>query len=185
MSEPLACASFEFSLDDLADVSCRLARRLPSHRRLRVQATILSGVMAGLVIYALTLIQDPMPWLPRAGVSLAAALLAMWICHERWEPYVRRSTRRVLRDMYGEGPHRCDVELHTEHFTVKQFLTIVTTPWSQVDSVNDDQGDIEILASKGGSVVVNASAFAGQAEQARFLDTVITLLNRAQPAPTS
>ena len=77
---------------------------------------------------------------------------------------------------HGEGRRRCDVELHADRLLVRQDEGLLSFPWPAVDSVRDDEGDIEFLSQRG-TVVVRERAFANEPERAAFLRLAIELMH--------
>ncbi len=127
MGEPLARASFSFSLEDRIDVAVRTADHLPSIRSQRRVALIAVGVLSALVMAgALWLL--PHSWSPPwiVAASLAFGALGMFIRHLRYPTLYRRAVGRILRDMYGDGTHPCDVEIGTDQLQFRHTDGIPT-----------------------------------------------------------
>ena len=180
MSDVAARASFEVDLDDIVDVSMRSLRRLPRHRRAILINLIVVGVMGGVLFWFVApfVFGDGEPTL-RIGAAIACGVLASILHGRGTEPRTRRLLRRYLHDAHGEGPHRCDVEVRESGLVFLQMNTTVAIPWSEVEAVNDDAGDIEI-GSRSVTGVVRRRAFETDAERDSFLRHIVERAEKAR-----
>jgi hypothetical protein len=181
MTAPLARVSFASTLDDCVDVSWRVTNHLKSIRSMRLRDGFVAGTGAAIVLLWLTWrIQSEMP---PAAIAFVA-ILAFVVFFVSWQQHSRshhsRVTRRILLETRGEDPCQCDVELHGDRILVQQGENTVALPWSHVDSISDDRGDLEILG-KGTALVVRARAFANEGDRDAFLQLAIELAARARP----
>lgn len=180
MTEPLARALFVYTLDDRVDVSWRAARHSPSVQRLwrrgRLLSTALVAMLAPLLLHTFA------PNVPTIAVIAATVIgcIGMFVVwNERIGSRYRRLVRRMLREAHGEGHHQCDVALHADRLLVRQDEGLLSFPWPEVDSVRDDDGDIELLSPRG-AVVVRGRAFANETERAAFLRLACKLVDDAK-----
>jgi hypothetical protein len=179
MPEPLARATFDYTLDEAADVVWRQSRRLRSLRSHPWITAVIMALVSGallLIVFGWAFPDNPktlVVWIA-AGGALAAGIFG----YVRYGHHYRRAVRRMLREAHGDDPLHCEVELHHEHVRVLQPQTALTFPWPDVESVGDEDGDIVLLAKRGGVLVVRQRAFTGERERLAFLDLMRQLAAR-------
>jgi hypothetical protein len=181
MSEPLATASFLFTLDDMVDVTWRQLAHSPAmrsqHRRQILGAGVFCGLLAmGLLNLLFETMTTSQLWV---GAVFGAALGMVSLHAGRHSTFVR-AVRPLLRETLGPPPHRCTVELHADRAEVHQGDMQLQLAWREVDVVREDRGDIEIRSVRC-LVVVRGRSFAAEGERARFLATALRLQREARP----
>ena len=181
MDSVLLRVSFEFTPEDLADVTVRHGGGKPWLRSMRRQSVLgvgvgaWAGAMLALVIVTGLRDRDSL-----AGLAVAAMLIgafAAWYEARRFEAKFRR---RML-DVVNAEPStsrvmRCDVELCRGGVRLEQQNFEMFYRWTDLVTIEDLDAGVE-LRFLAGYVMVRARAFATPDERANFLS-----LARAQAA---
>ena len=174
--QPLAHVEFDATLDERVDVQVRLAILVPSLRASRRRARIGVGVGAGIAMLLLPFaFRLPLPLrllLATVAGTVGYAAAGPWLAASH-----RRLVRQALREMGAETPVRCEVELHRDALRVCQGGIDMRVPWSDLQSVTERRGDVE-LCFRQAMVVVRRRAFRGEQQLSGFLGLVEQL---AQP----
>jgi hypothetical protein len=171
---------FEFSAADLAEVSNRTVDRSPMIRKWRRTGRWALSLLAGLVVF----IAAPGEIGARAAVAmLVGIVLLAWLT---WRQQRRKAKPRLV-DFYreqlgGDGPFTCEIEIDETGVTTRQFGSETRRPWSQVASVSEAPGGIELVYRPMGTVLVRDRAFADSQGRAEFLALARSFLARPQSA---
>ncbi len=179
MAEPLLRASFEFGPEEHADVVCRHLQASPQHVRYRVRATVLVAafvlVLAWVIDRAYAPDREPLVRMLVLAIPMLLVTAVYWL---RWPGRVRAGVLRRLRRLHGDGPHRCDVEVHDDQIVFHQQGKTAQVPWREFTSVRAVGIDLELLGPRS-AVVVRGHAFATNQERQAFHDKVQELHRRA------
>jgi hypothetical protein len=173
---------FEFSQDDLIDVSKRVQARSKLVRSWRWQGLVTTAMLAWLLVFLLFFGAR----LKGALIGLVAAGISALIYPGSYRRTVERRLRKILKEKFGdEDSFICEVELLptgilTKH-TTKQTDSQVIHDWSTVEEVfvTDDSVDIFM---KGGGVVVRNRAFQSLEERQRFVQLARSYLESSRQA---
>lgn len=155
---------FEFSAADMAQVAGRAADRSPVVRKLRAQARWIWALVVGIIAFLVA------PGAPEVRAAIALVLAAaMFFMSGRG---ARRDARllEVFRErLGGDGPFLCEVELTDDGVVSRQLGTESRHPWSQVASVAEVEGGVELTYKPLGSLLVRDRAFSDARARADFL----------------
>ncbi len=158
---------FEFSTADLAEVASRTVNRSPLVHRWRLGNAAASGVLAGLVAFAIV----PGDMTVRVAVGLVIALgLFVVTMYLLPRPSGNRRTQAFYRErLGGNGPFRCEVELTSDGVVSRQLGEELLHPWSHVASVSEVPGGIEFVYTPIGSLLIRDRAFPDPQVRADFV----------------
>jgi hypothetical protein len=157
---------FDFTIDDMVDVTERATGRSPLIRSWRWRSTAIACAVSALAVYLLSPGSE--------GFRLFAACIAiglgMTFFPANLERARRSRLRRFLRERLGsDGPFRCEVELKPEGVAVSQAGTQSLREWSTIVSIEDGPEAVEIVPRSAGSLVVRNRAFSSPAERTEFI----------------
>ena len=183
MDDVLHRVSFEFTPEDLADVTVRHSSGTALRRRLWHQATLNVGAVAGIgAMLAMVLVTGLRDAASLAGLAVTAALVGVVVAGVEASRFETKFRRRILRVIAAEPSTsrvmRCDVELRRDGLRLQQQNFEMFYRWSDAISIEDVDAGIE-LRFRAGFVMVRARAFATPEERAAFLT-----LARAQSSPS-
>jgi hypothetical protein len=170
---------FDFTLDDMVDVTERATARSGVIRSLRSQSTVVMCCIAAAIAF-LTVPAD-------IGWRLFAAAAAIGITATLY-PASMASTRRsrlrqFMRERFGgEGPYTCEVEISPAGLQVSQAGARSIREWATVVSIEDVTAGIEFVSRPGGTLVVRNRAFASPAQRAEFLRLARSYAPGASPS---
>jgi hypothetical protein len=158
---------FEFTPADLADVARRAVNRSPLIHRWRLRNAIVGAILVALLVLAAT------PW-EMTERGIVAAIVAVAVFALIFYLARRRGGSARLREFYrerlgGDGPFTCEVELTPAGVVSRQLGQESLHPWSQVASVAEVPGGIELVYRPIGSLLVRDRAFADPKVRAEFL----------------
>ena len=180
MAEPLARVSSEFTPDEWADLWWRWVRHQKPLRRTRLRDSFFAAGLVAVVLPVLFWWRGPeMPVAAVVAVTVLGCAVSFWMEHQGHGARSRRRVRRNLTKTRGEGPFRCNLELHRDGIHAHQEGNHAHLPWSAVEVIRDDHGDIEILAPQG-AAVFGKGAFANDAEREAFLQLACKLAEEAR-----
>jgi hypothetical protein len=154
---------FEFSAADMAQVAGRAVDRSPVVRKWRARARWAWAIVTGILAFLVA------PGTPGVRVAIALLLaLVMFFTTARGKKEAR--LREVFRErLGGDGPFLCEVEITEAGIVSRQLGAELRHPWSQVDSVSEVEGGVEIVYLPLGSLLVRDRAFADAQARAEFL----------------
>ncbi len=185
VTEPLARVSFEFGLDELMDVTRRSTARLHTVRQRELFSLVFVLILIATLTPTALFWSDPDSSPALVAVATAIAVTFGYLANRHFCARRREKvTRGILRELYGDGRHRCDIELHHDRMTMSQLDTSTTVPWSQVESIADDNGDL-IVTAHSSVTVVRKFAFPDDAARIVFHDRVRQLVRQHRERPTS
>jgi hypothetical protein len=172
MTEPLARAEFDYGLDDLADVSERLANASPTIRRLRRRNAVVAGVIFGALFLGFGLAVTVHGSSALRAIAVVVAVLVGAIAASSARTRMPQVHRKIVREMLEERSHpkrtHCRVELFPDRALVTQRGLSLSYAWSDAREFRDDGGDLE-MQFRGSILVVRRRAFRSAAERAAFL----------------
>lgn len=171
--QPMAHVEFDATLEERVDVQVRLAAQVPSLRASRRRARTSVGVAAGIAMLLLPFsFRLPLPL--RLLVAAAVGLCGYRAAGPWLQASHRRQARQALRELGTETTVHCEVELHADGVQVRQGGVDMRAPWSELLSVTERGGDVE-LGFRQSLVVVRRRAFRTGQQLSRFLDQVAEL----------
>ena len=158
---------FDFTPADLAEVARRTVNRSPLVHRWRLTNGIASAALIALVIFLAT------PW-EMTVRGLVAVVVAVLVFAFVFYLGRRRAGSTRLQEFYrerlgGDGPFTCEVELTPSGVVSRQLGQESLHPWSQVASVADVPGGVELIYRPIGSLLVRDRAFPDPRVRADFL----------------
>lgn len=159
---------FQFTAADLADVAERSAGRSRTLRDARWQTTATFTALLSLTLFLLL-----------DGSIVARAIFSLLFCAAAigvWWAITRTSRNRTYLKYYrelmgGDGPFLCEVELQASGITTRQSGVETKRPWSSVEKIVENQGDLEVVFRPSATLVVRSHAFKTSTERAEFLRT--------------
>jgi hypothetical protein len=159
---------FEFTQEDLIDVSRRSLDRSKAVRSWRLKGLLYSVISCGGAAFLpLFLMGRPVEG---AIVGLIAAVV-MGFLYPGWNrSNTEKRLRRLVEEKIGDkGPFLCEVEISPVGVWVRQLNTQVTHEWESVESIEETADSVDII-TRGGSVVVRNRAFNSAEERSRFIE---------------
>jgi hypothetical protein len=158
---------FEFTPVDLADVARRAVNRSPLVHRWRLRNSVAGAVLIGLLVLVAT------PW-EMSIRSVVGACVAVVVFAVIFYLGRRRGGSARLQEFYrerlgGDGPFTCEVELTSAGVVSRQLGQESLHPWSQVASVAELPGGVELVYRPIGSLLVRDRAFVDPKVRAEFL----------------
>src|SRR5215472_15786579 len=148
---------FDFTPADLAEVARRTVNRSPLVHRWRLMNSIAGAALIGLVVLVAT------PW-EMTVRSIAGAVLAVLVFALIFYLGRRRAGSTSLQEFYrerlgGDGPFTGEVELTPSGVVSRQLGQESLHPWTQVASVAEVPGGVELIYRPIGSLLVRDRAF--------------------------
>jgi hypothetical protein len=157
---------FDFTLDDMVDVTERATARSGLIRSWRSQSTVVMCCIAAALAY-MTVPADA-GWrlfAAAAAIGITAALYPAGMASAR-----KSRLRQFMQERFGsEGPYTCEVEIGPAGLQVSQAGTRSTREWRTIVSIEDVAAGIEFVSRPGGTLIVRNRAFATPADRAEFL----------------
>ena len=157
---------FDFTLDDMVDVTERATARSGVIRSLRSQSTVVMCCIAAAIAF-LTVPAD-IGWrlfAAAAAIGITATLYPASMASAR-----RLRLRQFMRERFGsEGPYTCEVEIGPTGLQVSQAGTRSVRDWQTVISIEEVTAGIEFISRPAGTLIVRNRAFASVADRAEFL----------------
>ena len=157
---------FDFTVDDMVDVTERATGRSALVRSWRWRSTAIACGVTALAVYLLSPGSEGF----RVFAACIAIGLGLTFFPSSTERARRSRLRRFLRErLGGDGPFRCEVELKPEGVAVSQAGTQALRDWSTIVSIEEGPDAVELVPRGAGSLVVRNRAFASPAERAEFI----------------
>jgi hypothetical protein len=157
---------FDFTLDDLVDVTERAGARSGVMRSLRSQGLILVCLTGAVVAFA-TVSGSTERRLFAATVAAVACALIYPFSMSR----ARKSRlRQYFREQFGgDGPYTCEVELTPAVLITAQAGTRAERAWSTVTAIRETPDSVDFAFKGSGSLVVRHRAFRSPEERSAFV----------------
>jgi hypothetical protein len=158
---------FEFTQDDLIDVSQRFLARSKMVRSWRWKGMLYTALLAWLLTFMFFLGS------PAKGlvIGLIAAVVSALIYPSLHRSGVEKRLRKLHQEKLGEaGPFICEVELTPIGVWVRQMNIQTTHEWEGVEEIKETEDSVDILTRDGGGVVVRKRAFNSPDEQKQFIE---------------
>lgn len=157
---------FDFTLDDLVDVSERASIRSRVMRSLHSQGLIIV-CLTGAVVAFFTV----------AGSTerrLFAATVAAVVCALIYPFSMGRARKSQLRKYFreqfgGDGPYSCEVELTPAALVTAQAGTRAERAWSTVTGIQETADSVDFAFKGSGTLVVRNRAFRSPEERNAFI----------------
>jgi hypothetical protein len=157
---------FDFTLDDMVDLTERATARSGLIRSWRSQSTVVMCCIAAALAYMT--VPAETGWrlfAAAAAIGITAALYPAGMASAR-----KSRLRQFMRERFGgEGPYTCEIEISPDGLQVSQAGTRSTRDWRTIVSIEDVAAGIEFLSRPGGTLIVRNRAFASPADRAEFL----------------
>jgi len=157
---------FEFTLDDMVDVTERATARSGLIRSWRAQSTVIMCCIAAALAYIT--VPAEIGWrlfAAAAAIGITAALYPAGMASAR-----RSRLRQFMLERFGgEGPYTCEVEIGPAGLQISQAGTRSMREWSSIVAIEDVTAGIEFVSRPGGTLIVRNRAFASAANRAEFL----------------
>ncbi len=162
--------SFEFTLDDMADVAMRSTSRSQTLKSMRLNGRItLSVLIAGGAWLA-------GEWLDSGSNSLFVALctgfLLFFLSGMDSGQSRADKLKKVFRERMGNGPFRCEVEIAENGLCSRQSGAETVHQWDAIRYVKDDGIDIEVGFTGLGLLVIRGRGFKGPEERLAFASEI-------------
>lgn len=156
---------FDFTLEDLVDVSQRSLARSRVARSWRWQGYAVAGLIGGL----LGLVLVPGSGWTKLLIGAAAALLFVVYYHFTQKSSQNRKLLEYMRENHGgDGPFTCEVELTESGLITTQMGTRIKREWRNVKGIEEASDAVEIALNEG-LLVVRDRAFHSAAEKQQFI----------------
>lgn len=159
---------FEFTQEDLIDVSRRSLERSEAVRSWRLKGLLYSMVVCGGAAFLpLFLMGHPVEG---AIVGLIGAVV-MGFLYPGWNrSNTEKRLRQLIEEKFGdEGSFLCEVEISPVGVWVRQLNTQVTHEWESVERIEETADSVDII-TRSGSVVVRNRAFDSAEERGQFIE---------------
>jgi hypothetical protein len=158
---------FDFTLDDLVDAAERGAAHSKVVRGWRFRDMVISGVLSGVLVYALRSgTHESKIFFAVIGGVIAAAIYSFVATRTR-----KGRLRKFFRERFGgEGPYPFETELTPAALVTTQAGTRSEHAWSTIVEVKDTPDAIDFVAKGAGIIVVRNRAFRSDRERSEFLE---------------
>jgi len=170
---------FDFTLDDMVDVTERATGRSRLIRYWRSQSTVVMCCIAAALAYVSA--PAAIGWrlfAAAAAIGITASLYPAGMASAR-----RSRLRQFMRERFGsDGPYTCEVEISPAGLQVSQAGTRSIREWRTIVSIEDVTAGIEFTSRPGGTLVVRNRAFASAADRAEFLRAARSYATGALPS---
>jgi hypothetical protein len=165
-------AQFDFSLEELVEVTYKSYKRSSEVLKARLQSTVIWALLIGLLGYLTIPGSNPFKLL--SGISTGVVMgIIQWISYP--DSYKKRLTKLFLEEVNGTGPFRCVVSLDDHGLVVSQLDTIYTRHWKDIENIQETLEGIEII-SKSGVTLVRNRAFSSNEEKRLFKEKALHLM---------
>lgn len=157
---------FDFTLDDLVEVSERASARSRVMRSLQSRGLIVV-CLAGAVVAFFTVAGSTERRLFAAAVIAVVGALIYPFSMGR----ARQSQlRKYFREQFGgDGPYSCEVELTPACLVTLQAGTRAERAWSTVTAIHETADSVDFAFKGSGSLVVRNRAFGSPEERSAFV----------------
>jgi uncharacterized membrane protein len=168
---------FEFTQDDLVDVSKRSMARSKVTQAWRWQGMVYSALFAWLLVFAF-FFSTP---LKGALIGLAAAAVSALIFPATHKRGLDKRLRKLLRENLGDrNSFICEVELTSNGVSTKQMNQEITTEWQSIKEIVATDDSVDIIGQHGGGVVVRNRAFESPEHRKQFVDLARSYLESSR-----
>jgi len=170
-------ARFEFTIDDLVEVSLRHMVRNGVVRRWRAKGAVVICVVVPVCAFLLQVGSLG----TRVSVAVAiASLTALFYVLDVKRALRKRLLNHHRKQFASDGPFACEIELAADGLATRQFDAETKRPWSSVCEINDAEDAIELIVRDGPIILVRNRAFADDEERQAFLNEAREFLHLAQ-----
>ena len=163
---------FDTTADEIVDIHVRRTRGAPDYRRQRTRYQwLVGGCLALSWMVSIVWQGRDLPvtiLVVVAAIGLGGGALLGYAYGRFQDWYVRYTYRRMIRQLYGDGPIRCQVELRPGALWARVSELDNTYPWSEMTRVDETGGAIELWFGSG-LVVVRDRAFRTTEDRRQFL----------------
>jgi hypothetical protein len=157
---------FEYTIDDLIDVSMRLLKRSRSVRASRHWDLLTTALLSGVLLFAIVP-ASVAGKLIMGGLGLAFGALSYPAIRQRT---VRRRLRKFCEETVGTGETLfCEVELNESDVHTNSNGSRTVSAWENVKEIQETLDSVDIYTGRGGLTVVRKRAFASQEETLQFI----------------
>jgi hypothetical protein len=168
---------FEFTRDDLIDVSQRFSARSKVMRSWKTSGMFWSAVLTWLVVFAF-FFSTP---LKGAVVGLVAAIVCALIYPVFYKRGVKKRISKLNDEILGnETSLLCGVDIDQDGFTVTQMNRRIQYDWLAVTEISETAESVDIFSRDGGGVIVRNRAFESDADRAKFVELAKTFFSQAR-----
>lgn len=170
-----ARVTFEYGIDDLADVSARNVDRLASARATARNTVLIAALLVGIAGGAVSTLQKPGDVVfALVGGALCATAFAILLLLLR--PGAQRAAvRRQLLEQWGPGPFTCIVELHDDQMLWREergrLHLELRVPWAELREIRTE-GEDWVVESRTGVSMLRGRAFVNTVEADAFFATL-------------
>jgi len=157
---------FDFTLDDLVDVTERATGRSNVMRTLRLQGVAIVSLTGAVLTFFGVHGSTEQRLVAAALVAAACAVIYPFGMR-----YARKSRlRQYFREQFGgDGPYNCEVELTPTALVTVQGGTRAERAWSTVSAIHETPDSVDFVFKGSGSVVVRNRAFRSPEERSAFI----------------
>jgi hypothetical protein len=170
---------FEFSTDDLAQLTVRMSPPTRWYKEWRFDRNISFGILGCAALFVIA----PGALLPRAAFSILFCVLTVLILHWWGSRHVDAARHRLYlrhyREKLGTGPFLCEVEISPSGVEVHQLGASVARTWSHVVKIESIADGIEFTFQPQSLLLVRNRAFASPDMKEKFLSSAQDYRNRA------
>ena len=158
---------FEFTQDDLIDVSKRFLARSKVVRSWRWKGLLSTAFLAWLLVF-MFFFSTPIKGIIVGLVAAAIAALIYPSTHKRG---VEKRLRKLHQEKLGDAiSFICEVELTPVGVWVRQLNKQIMHEWESVEEIKESDDSIDIFTREGGGVIVRKRAFKSSEEQKQFIE---------------
>ncbi len=158
---------FEFTQEDLIDVSQRFSARSKVVRSWRWRRQLYNALFAGLLVFLLFL-SSPLKGLILGLIAVGVTALIYPNLHKK---EIEKRLRKLHRELLGDADSFiCEIELTAVGVWLRQLNKQTTFEWESVEEIKETDSSVDILTRDGGGVVVRKRAFQSLDEQKQFIE---------------
>ena len=173
MSEALHRLTYDETIDDVIDVSWRLANRTHAFRKQVQTNVIVAGAAAGVVFFAVWIYNtgaSPINLVLAAVAGVLFGIVFAAIFRRFFDTEFRKQQRKIITEQFGgKAAIQCELELRPDAVWTRQAGMEMLFPWALCTGVRNNPDDIEMNFTPGICVVPNRN-FASVADRDEFLE---------------
>lgn len=168
---------FDFSLDDLVEVTLCSIKDDSWLRKARLQSAIFSGLLFGLLGYVILPFSREFKIIIGITLSLLAALIGL----AKYESGQKKRLRKALKEkISSEGPFHCLVEITESEFAISQLGETIIRKWEEIKEVIDDNDGVLVQTRNDSITVIRNRAFPTQETRLQFIELATHYMNQSK-----
>lgn len=158
--------AFDYTLDELVEVTLRSQRKTKTYQRGVQRAILLAGVATFVLVYLL--IRDEF-WV-RIAIGVVGALVSMglnlWLVRKVGARRLKKYYRELIPDQW---PIHLEIELNENGVVASERDSTTELQWSRIAKVEEANRAVEFTTREGKLFVLRARAFQSEEEKQQFI----------------